>query len=246
MSTIEEATQQLSEFLEGHLLNACSKSPQNFSRIIWITGEDSARNQVLNKLMPRSHSGDSCVLDDVAGIGHIRRLVWFEQLDMTALPKSTNFYIAAIVRLEEALRRRNVHPRREARKLSNAKMSLSLGFPDNVRERAGALDPDSYTVEVQRASMAQVMGPEHVAEAFEESAQTLHESLRIDPLFVFPITNLEFGHERLKEFLPATKVLRSPRLIFVLTSDGSIVEAARFALDVERYIPRAQIISVTA
>lgn len=232
--------------MEHHLQNATSKPPQNYSRFVWVTGDDAARNRVLRKLIPNGQEGDS-VLDDVAGIGHIRRLVWLQALDMTALPRSTNLYMAMIVRLEDALVRRGSQvtvARSRLERLTLAKRSLAIGFPGNVRDRAGHLDPENYAFEVQESAMAQVMGPQRVEEAIGEVAEEIRSSHGIDPLFIYPIINLEFGLERLSEIFLSSKILRSPRLIFVLTSDATVVEVARRFTDVDRFIPSAQIINV--
>lgn len=246
---IKEATEFLSEFLKHHHLNATSRSPQAYSRFVWLTGDDNSRNRVILNLVPRTHGGPS-VLDHVADIGHIRDLVWLEMLDLTALPASTNFYMATMVRIEDAVRRvagtASRYARHDLQKLQNAKHSMGIGWPGNIRESAGQMDADTYAVEVQRNARAQVMGPSDVAEGIEEAAEFLNDASRINPLFVFPIMNLEFGFHWLKEILPASKVLRSPRLVFVLTSDDDVVRAASVLgkVDVDRFIPRTQIINV--
>lgn len=239
MSTTQEAADHLSEFLEGHLDNATSKSPTPYSRLIWLYGDEEARNRALRKNMMTP--GDPTALDRVVGIGHLQRLIWLEPIDMTALPKSTNFPMAILVRLDSCLNRIPNRPIGRIDGLNAAKRNFALGFPGNIKERAGALDPDSYAVEVQQTELARI----NAAESFEFAVEQTAKQFSNNPLFVLPVLNLEFGYNRIDELFKLSRVMRSHRLVFVLTSDEEIPDVARhLQIDVGRYIGPAQLIKV--
>jgi hypothetical protein len=175
---------------------------------------------------------------------HLRnsQVKWLEPLDMEPLPQGTNLLASILARIEsaldadceEAIQSMGIlgpHSGVEnaLHNLHRLATDVALAWDGNIRQRAGAMDPDSFASEVMRVERARLSLNRKLNEALDELARGLYrrEEGR-SLLFVLPVDDLDLNPLRCLELLRLLRAISVPRLfVLVLGRVGDAEAVAR-------------------
>ena len=226
---------------------------ERFNRTIFLSGSrGTGKTSVLLTLMNECASeararparaaegrGDAAEEQPDAATASLLRLlssnvVWLETLDMEPLPSSTNFLAAILARVEKAVDRSLVGSARAASRahqhdvwsaLRRLQLDVALAWEGNARERAAALDPDMFAVEVNRAEGVRLDLNAHLSSVLEQLAAELRDGMGIPkPIFVLPVDDFDLNPARCLDLLRLARLISCPRLFLIVLGDVRVAE----------------------
>lgn len=178
-------------------------------------------------------------------------------VDLQPLPKSTSLIIhlvGQLYRVVEALESQHPsgggtaqapwYPPGDEKHLKSKEAwkqfldAAAAGWDGNRLQRAGKLDPESYAMEFEQAERKRL----HVVSSFRRLIDALVEDLRAarfirnagEPLFVISVDDADMNVERSVELLDLVRTLWHPRVVFLLTGDSKLFEAALMTVTLGR------------
>jgi len=155
---------------------------------------------------------------------------WLEPIDLEVVgDKDENLLAAVLVRLIRALDESKSGFSKDCgeaiKKLDQLAADIGMAWDSNLRARASALDPDSYSMEVMRAQQARLGVNERLREALDKLAK--HNCCGCDDstLFVLPVDDLYLKPDASLQLLRLLRMISVPRLFFLVMGDITTVEA---------------------
>jgi hypothetical protein len=200
------------------------------SRLFFISGEPGSGKSTLyltlaEMLGPEGekYRGEK----QLQGLGPVR---WLDTLDLeVAGDEGENLLAAVAVRLIRAIEVPDTvlsKPCADAiRKLEELATDIGIAWDGNLRARASALDPDTYSEEVMRAQRARLGINEHLRGVLNALAKNKCCGCDDGTLFVLPVDDLYLKPHVSLQLLRLLRMISVPRLFFLVMGDITTVEA---------------------
>jgi hypothetical protein len=155
---------------------------------------------------------------------------WLEPIDLEVVgDKEENLLAAVLVRLIRALDESKSGFSKDCgeaiKKLDELAADIGMAWDSNLRARASALDPDSYSMEVMRAQRARLGVNERLREALDKLAKHNCCGCDTSTLFVLPVDDLYLKPDASLQLLRLLRMISVPRLFFLVMGDITTVEA---------------------
>lgn len=194
-----------------------------------------------------SGNSDGALLYNTASqlIGILRkRVVWLEPLDMEPLPRPTNLLAAILARIETAVEHFNLsegHNSEVAARgmlvpshgeldaltdLQRLQTNAAVAWDGNLPERASALDPDAFAVELMRVERARLSINSELSRTLNGLAGLYKRDPWLsDPLFLLPVDDFDLNPTRCLDLLRLLRAISVPRLFSVILGDEDVAES---------------------
>lgn len=207
------------------------------SRIFFVSGEPGSGKSTLYLTLRAMLSSKKKYSDkysvgykegDLGGLkGAVR---WLDPVDLeVAGEEGENLLAAVLVRLFRALDASNSvisNPCEAAIKdLEELATDIGIAWEGNLKDRASALDPDTYSEEVMRAQRARLGVNKRLREALDKLAENKCCGCQNETLFVLPVDDFYLKPHASLELLRLLRMISAPRLFFLVMGDITTVEA---------------------
>jgi energy-coupling factor transporter ATP-binding protein EcfA2 len=209
------------------------------SRIFFVSGEPGSGKSTLyltlRAMLQEKYSekySEGC--DELTPlIGTLIKAVrWLEPLDLeVAVEEEENLLAAVLVRLFRALTLNESdtalpEPCEEAiADLEELARDIGIAWEGNLRERASAIDPDTYSEEVMRTQRARLGVNERLKQALDKLAENGCYACRKETLFILPVDDFYLKPDASLQLLRLLRMISVPRLFFLVMGDITTVEA---------------------
>ena len=153
---------------------------------------------------------------------------WLEPMDLeVAGDEGENLLAAVLVRISEVTDGSSGGHSKDWRdamdKLSELENDIGIAWDGNLKARAAALDPDSYSLEAMRAQRTKLGTNQRLREALDALLEYDHEEI-----FVLPIDDFYLKPTASLELLRLLRMVSVPRLFFLIMGDIKTMEALFF------------------
>jgi hypothetical protein len=202
------------------------------SRIVFISGEPGSGKSTLYltlKAMLRSEEHSEGYKNQEA-IETLRKVRWLDALDLeVAGEEGENLLAAVLVRLFRKLEESSpVHPGKcedAIKDLEELATDIGIAWEGNLRARAGALDPDTFSAEVIRTQGARLGVNHRLKDALDKLAKNKCYGCDEKTLFVLPVDDFYLKPTASLQLLRLLRMISIPRLFFLVMGDIKTVEA---------------------
>jgi hypothetical protein len=155
---------------------------------------------------------------------------WLEPIDLEVSgDEGENLLAAVLVRLVRKLGESSSGFSKSCtdaiKKLDELAADIGMAWDGNLEERASALDPDTFSMEVMRAQRARLGVNERLREALDELANNNCCGCNSSTLFVLPVDDLYLKPSASLQLLRLLRMIYVPRLFFLVMGDITTVEA---------------------
>jgi hypothetical protein len=210
------------------------------SRIAFVSGEPGTGKSTLYltlRAMLDSHETGDYRLGYKGSINleeDLKHVRWLDPLDLeVAGDEGENLLAAVLVRLLDKLTNREaisstIHskPCDEAIKdLEDLATDIGIAWEGNLKARAGALDPDTYSEEVMRTQRARLGVNERLKNALDNLADGGCFGCNPKTLFVLPVDDFYLKPDASLQLLRLLRMISIPRLFFLVMGDIKTIEA---------------------
>ncbi|HKU75029.1 MAG TPA: hypothetical protein VJR02_14045 [Pyrinomonadaceae bacterium] len=217
-----------------------SLDPNRVNRIFFISGEPGSGKSTLywtlkamlgskGKTDYRQGYQDQSVLSELEGA--VRLL---DPIDLeVAGDEGENLLAAVLVRIIEDLDRPQTPSsvslsdscRGAIKELEDVATDIGIAWEGNLKARAGALDPDTYSVEVMRTQRARLGVNDRLSKALHSLASHNCFNCESKTLFVLPVDDFYLKPDASLQLLRLLRMISIPRLFFLVMGDINTVEA---------------------
>jgi RecA/RadA recombinase len=211
------------------------------SGIFFVSGEPGSGKTTLYLTLSAMLSKSDNVAEEyskgyVADLSNLRRSVrLLEPLDLeVAGDEGENLLAAVLVRLFRALDETNSGFSNSAltsgceealKELEALATDIGIAWEGNLKARAGALDPDTYSEEVMRTQRVRLGVNERLRNALGKLANKQCGGCRKETLFVLPVDDFYLKPNASLQLLRLLRMISIPRLFFLVMGDITTVEA---------------------
>lgn len=206
------------------------------SRLFFVSGEPGSGKSTLYVTLRAMLSKDKKYVEhskeyDGEDLKSLKDNVrWLEPIDLEVVgDKEENLLAAVLVRLIRALDESKSGFSKDCgeaiKKLDELAADIGMAWDSNLRARASALDPDSYSMEVMRAQRARLGVNERLREALDQLASNNCCGCDTSTLFVLPVDDLYLKPDASLQLLRLLRMISVPRLFFLVMGDITTVEA---------------------
>ena len=215
--------------------------PDRVSRLFFVSGQPgSGKTSIyvtLHALLGKKKSGKKKREPDfheqyISAIPDLKNLDcairWLEPMDLeVAGDEGENLLAAVLVRISEAMDGSSGGHSKDWRdamdKLSELENDIGIAWDGNLKARAAALDPDSYSLEVMRAQRTKLGTNQRLRKALDALLEFGREEI-----FVLPIDDFYLKPTASLELLRLLRMVSVPRLFFLIMGDIKTMEALFF------------------
>lgn len=157
---------------------------------------------------------------------------WLEPIDLeVAVDEGENLLAAVLVRIFQEIREpfaASQKCRDALQRLEELANDIGIAWDGNLKDRAGSLDPDSYSQEVMRGQHTRLGNNKRLRVALETLFDQQCYGLEQERLFVLPIDDFYLKPAASLELLRLLRMISVPRLFFLIMGDIKTVEALFF------------------
>lgn len=227
-------------------LRTAASDKNRASRIFFVSGEPGSGKSTLyltlremlssqeDNKYSKNYKGDDedrMALDALRAKGAIR---WLETLDLeVAGDEGENLLAAVLVRVIEVLTKTNSVSNTvlsnqcegAIKDLEELATDIGIAWEGNLQDRAGELDPDTYSEEVMRTQRARLRVNERLKEALDKLAENECYGCRKETLFVLPVDDFYLKPDASLQLLRLLRMISIPRLFFLVMGDIKTIEA---------------------
>jgi len=227
-------------------LRAAASDKNRASRIFFVSGEPGSGKSTLYLTLKemlssqedneysknyKGHDEDRTALEALRAKGAIR---WLETLDLeVAGDEGENLLAAVLVRLIEVLTKTDSGSNTvlsndcegAIKDLEELATDIGIAWDGNLQDRAGELDPDTYSEEVMRTQRARLRVNERLKEALDNLAKNECYGCRKETLFVLPVDDFYLKPDASLQLLRLLRMISIPRLFFLVMGDIKTIEA---------------------
>jgi hypothetical protein len=206
------------------------------SRICFVSGEPGSGKSTLYLTLRAMLSSkgenkysDGCPPD--IGLGKLQGVVrLLDPLDLEVVgDERENLLAAVLVRLfRELPESRSVHSNNcedAIKELEELASDIGIAWEGNLQERAGALDPATYSEEVMHTQRARLGVNDRLRNALDKLAKNQCYGCSPETLFVLPVDDLYLKPDASLQLLRLLRMISIPRLFFLVMGDITTVEA---------------------
>ena len=181
---------------------------------------------------PEDHFGAS---GDLRG-----RLLPLKPLYLTPFPESGSLWMFLATRLKDLLEgileghtfdQSWSHENPILTAFRRVQEAIGAGWESNLRDRAASMDPETWALESEHTELLRMNAPRAWAECLDVLAEATYREFRSkltvvqDLRIVLPILDVQFNPNRARELFGLFRMLRHPRLIFLLDGDPQYLES---------------------
>lgn len=204
------------------------------SRIVFISGEPgSGKSTLYLTLRALLELQDEDFVKDYDGINNLdglKNIHWLDPLDLeVAGDEGENLLAAVLVRLFRKLEASSkVHPNEcqsAIKQLEDLATDIGIAWEGNLKDRAAALDPDTFSTEVMRTQRARIGINERLKEALDRVSENNCYGCTEKTLFLLPVDDFYLKPEASLHLLRLLRMISIPRLFFLVMGDIDTVEA---------------------
>lgn len=216
-----------------HVAGDPSIDTNRASRIVFISGEPGSGKSTLYltlRAMLRSKEYSEGYDDEV--LDALRKVRWLDALDLeVAGEEGENLLAAVLVRLFRELEKSESGPissskcQEAIKELEDLATDIGIAWEGNLRARAGALDPDTFSAEVIRTQGARLRINKRLEEALDKLAENECYGCDKNTLFVLPVDDFYLKPTASLQLLRLLRMISIPRLFFLVMGDINTVEA---------------------
>lgn len=227
-------------------LRAAASDKNRASRIFFVSGEPGSGKSTLYLTLKemlssqddneysknyKGNDEDRTALEALRAKGAIR---WLETLDLeVAGDEGENLLAAVLVRLIEVLTKTDSVSNTvlsndcegAIKDLEELATDIGIAWDGNLQDRAGELDPDTYSEEVMRTQRARLRVNERLKEALDKLAKNECYGCRKETLFVLPVDDFYLKPDASLQLLRLLRMISIPRLFFLVMGDIKTIEA---------------------
>ncbi len=169
-----------------------------------------------------------------------KRVVWLQTLDMETLPSPTNLLAAIFSRIGEAVDRFrefdasmestsrfrfDMYPDGQDTMLEFARLQqdVALAWNGNLEQRAAAVDPDVYAVEVLRTEHSRFKLNKRLSWIMDNIAKKFLFPDGERSIFILPVDDFDMNPDRCLELIRLLRLISVPRLFTIILGDDKII-----------------------
>lgn len=157
---------------------------------------------------------------------------WLESIDLElAVDEGENLLAAVLVRISQAIGDvfgASQSCRGALQQLEELANDIGIAWDGNLKARAGALDPDSYSQEVMRGQRTRLGTNERFRSALETLFKEKCFGTTQEQLLILPIDDFYLKPGASLDLLRLLRMISVPRLFFLIMGDIKTVEALFF------------------
>lgn len=205
------------------------------SRIVFISGEPGSGKSTLYLTLRAMLSWGETYYkgyEDTQDIDALKNVRWLEPLDLeVAGDEGENLLAAVLVRLFRNLEGAESSPVHSGgcegaiKELEDLATDIGIAWEGNLRARAAALDPDTFSAEVIRTQGARLGINKRLKEALDKLAEHKCYGCDENTFFVLPVDDFYLKPTASLQLLRLLRMISIPRLFFLVMGDIKTVEA---------------------
>lgn len=208
------------------------------SRLFFVSGEPGSGKSTLyltlREMLSDTEDSDKWS-EGCKNIGALKKAVrWLDPLDLeVAGDEGENLLAAVLVRLIEALSKHSntilsKHCEEAIKDLEELATGIGIAWEGNLRDRAGHLDPDTFSEEVMRTQRERLGVNERLRKVLNKLAKYDCCGCGKGTLFVLPVDDFYLKPEASLQLLRLLRMISVPRLFFLVMGDITAIEALFF------------------
>ena len=206
--------------------------PNRASRIIFVSGEPGSGKSTLYLTLRAmlGHEADEFSKGyKGTALKDLNEIQWLDTLDLEVVgDEGENLLAAVLVRIFRKLEESKLSSKQcegAIKKLEELATDIGIAWDGNLSARAGALDPDTFSMEVMRTQRARLGVNERLKEALDEISINHCCGCNEKTLFLLPVDDFYLKPTASLHLLRLLRMISIPRLFFLVMGDIDTVEA---------------------